>query len=82
MTSRWDRQYISTIISNTEGFEGCSASSLSAEWTAHNVGYYITNVIPISDFNEKCKDVDLSCDTDDRPVVKECTDFCEAFGWQ
>lgn len=82
VTSRKDRQRVSTIISKTEGFEGSSASNLSAEWTAHNVGYYVTCVIPIGKYNDQCKDVNLACTREDREVAKECTIICEVLGWE
>ena len=59
-----------------------SGQNLSAEWTANNVGYRVTSIIPISDYNARCEHVDLEYVPDNRPVVKELTSVCEVLGWE
>lgn len=74
VTSRYDRQKISMILSRTEGVSR-EYDNLSSEWLLHNVGY----TLKIN--TESSKDVNLDYVKDSRWSVNALSKTLEILGW-
>ena len=71
--SRYDRLYVSTILSRTEGFDR-SATNISAEWAGHNFVYFFTH-------GDDVRDVDIEFQKDGRWGVRAATKALQILGW-
>ena len=70
VNNRYDRLYVSTILSRTEGVDR-EASNISAEWSGHNA----------FSFTEAGRDFDMGQQADQRWWVRGGSKVLEIFGW-
>ena len=80
VTSKYDRQMISSILSRTEGYQGRSAYSYAAEWKLHNDASRA--FFGIKGIYDRAKDVDLDAHNDGRWYVRLGTVFYMIIGVQ
>lgn len=79
VTSKYDRQKVSLILTRMDGITPRDYDSLSAEWSVHNTAYH---VIPSwSSWKERAKHVDLDFGADSRWYVISPSRFYEIMGW-
>ena len=76
VNSRYDRQKICTIISNTEEVTAREYDNMSSEWLLHNIMY------PIPFLQEKAISAGLDYHGDYRPIVSLMSTTFEFLGWE
>ena len=74
VTSRYDRQYVSMILSRTN-LTNRDYDNLSAEWLGHNVMHFIKS-------QSSTADADLDYSGDSRLFIRIVSKVLELLGWE